>query len=304
LGDNFLVNLNRPPVAHAGNDQLNVECTSPAGAVVMLNGTASSDPDGDTLTYSWSAPGIVFNNPVSPTPTATFPGGPPVVVTLTVSDGLETDTDTVTVRVVDTTPPVIVCPADITVECTQHGGTPATHPAIAAFLGGASAVDICDPTPTLANDAPAFFNHGTTVVTWTARDDDGNTSTCSARVNVVDTTPPVISVRVTPNTLWAPNHKLVDIRATVVVTDICDPNPTFVLTSITVNEPDNALGDGNTTADVRQAAFGTPDTAFQLRAERAGPRQGRVYTIRYTARDMDGNTATAVARVTVAHDRR
>ena len=304
LGDNFLAVLNRPPVAHAGNDQLNVECTSPAGAVVMLNGTASSDPDGDTLTYSWSAPGITFNNPASATPTATFPGGAAIVVTLTVSDGIETDTDTVTVRVVDTTPPVIVCPADITVECTQHGGTPATDPAIAAFLTGASATDICDPTPTLANNAPAFFNHGTTVVTWTARDDDGNTSACSARVNVVDTTPPVITVQVTPDTLWAPNHRLVTVRPTVTVTDICDPNPTFVLTSITVNEPDNGLGDGNTTGDVRQAAFGTPDTSFQLRSERSGPGNGRVYTIRYTARDMAGNTTSATARVTVTHDRR
>jgi hypothetical protein len=304
LGDNFLATLNRPPVANAGNDQLNVECTSPAGAVVMLNGAASSDPDGDMLAYSWSAPGITFNNPASATPTATFPGGAPVVVTLTVSDGIETDTDTVSIRVVDTTPPVVNCPADITVECTQHGGTPATHPAIAAFLAGASAVDICDPTPTLANNAPAFFNHGITVVTWTARDDDGNTSTCSARVNVVDTTPPVITVQVTPDTLWAPNHRLVTVRPTVIVTDICDPNPTFVLTSITVNEPDNGLGDGNTTGDVRQAAYGTPDTTFQLRSERSGPGNGRVYTIRYTARDMAGNTASATARVTVTHDRR
>jgi hypothetical protein len=304
LGDNFRVFLNRPPVAHAGNDQLNVECTSSAGAVVMLNGTTSSDPDGDMLTYSWSAPGITFNNPASATPSATFPGGAAIVVTLTVSDGIETDADTVMVRVVDTTPPSIVCPADITVECTQHGGTPATHPAIAAFLAGASATDICDPTPTLLNDAPAFFNHGITVVTWTARDDDGNASTCSARVNVVDTTPPVITVRVTPDTLWAPNHRLVTVRPTVAVSDICDPNPTFVLTSITVDEPDNGLGDGNTTGDVRQAAFGTPDTSFQLRSERSGPGNGRVYTIRYTARDMAGNAASATARVTVTHDRR
>ena len=118
------------------------------------------------------------------------------------------------------------------------------------------------------------------------------------------TTPPVITVQVTPETLWAPNHKLVDIRATVAVSDICDPNPTFVLTSITVDEPDNGLGDGNTTGDVRQAAFGTPDTSFQLRSERSGPGNGRVYTIRYTARDMAGNTASATARVTVTHDRR
>lgn len=303
LGESRLITLNRRPVADAGADRLNVECTSPAGAAVMLNGAGSSDPDGDALTYSWTAPGIVFNNPASPTPTATFPGGQ-TIITLTVSDGIESDSDTVRVTVVDTTAPVVVCPADITVECTEHHGNPATHPAIAAFLNSATVSDICDPTPALINDAPAFFPLGTTVVTWTATDDDGNMSTCSAKVNVVDTTPPVISFEVTPNALWAPNHRLVTVNATVIVSDICDPAPVFVLTSITVNEPDNGIGDGNTTQDVAGAAFGTADIAFQLRAERSGRGSGRVYTIRYTATDMSGNSAATTRQVTVAHDQR
>ena len=40
---------NTPPSANAGPDQ-NVT----AGELVQLDGTASSDPDGDQLTFSWS----------------------------------------------------------------------------------------------------------------------------------------------------------------------------------------------------------------------------------------------------------
>jgi hypothetical protein len=40
---------NRPPVANAGPDQ-----TVPLGAVVTLNGGASTDPDGDALRFRWS----------------------------------------------------------------------------------------------------------------------------------------------------------------------------------------------------------------------------------------------------------
>ena len=47
--------------------------------------------------------------------------------------------------------------------------------------------------------------------------------------------------------------------------------------------------------------FGTPDVQFKLRAERAGGGDGRVYTIVYTASDGSGNTAVAVATVTVPH---
>jgi hypothetical protein len=45
------------------------------------------------------------------------------------------------------------------------------------------------------------------------------------------------------------------------------------------------------------------DTHFQLRAERMGGGDGRVYTITYTATDDSGNSTTEIAEVRVPHNR-
>ncbi len=301
LGDNIDIIVNTPPEADAGTDII-AECTSPTTTPVKLDGTGSSDADGDPLTYSWTAPGVTFDDATLSQPTGGFTKTT-TTATLEVSDGFQTDTDTVDVTVRDTTPPVITCPQDIIVECTESGGTPSTDPQLDPFFAGVSATDVCDTNPVITDDRPAFFNvNTTTAVEFTATDADGNAVTCEANVTVLDTTPPEIEVTNDPDRLWPPNHRMVDIAATVTVTDICDPNPTFRLISITSNEPDNGIGDGDTENDIQGADFGTADVNFQLRAERTGGGDGRVYTITYEAMDMSGNTAISESTVVVPHD--
>lgn len=210
----------------------------------------------------------------------------------------DSDTETTTAS---NPAPDITCPRDITVECTGNCGTPASNPEIVAFLAGASATDNCSGV-TIANDAPSFFDLGPTVVKFTATDSGGAQSSCTATVTVVDTTPPTIIGSVAPNVLWPPSHKMILINASVAVSDVCDPNATFVLTSITSSEPDNGTGDGDRPNDIQGAEYGTADTAFLLRAERAGPGHDRIYTINYTASDKSGNTTPLQVQVVVPHE--
>src|SRR3989449_4384112 len=94
---------NRAPLADAGPDQV-VEATYAGGAVVTLDGSRSSDPDGDSLTFAWSWPSGTATGVRA---TVTFPLGT-TTVTLTVSDSQgPTATDTADITVRDTTPPTV-----------------------------------------------------------------------------------------------------------------------------------------------------------------------------------------------------
>ena len=128
------------------------------------------------------------------------------------------------------------------------------------------------------------------------------TTTCNTSVTIVDTIAPELTLSISPTQLWPPNHKLADINASIVASDVCDPNPIVQLDAVTSNEPDDATGDGHTRNDIQRAAFGTDDRGFQVRAERNGDGSGRVYTATYTAMDGSGNTARRQAAVTVAEN--
>src|SRR5258706_11501680 len=168
----------------------------------------------------------------------------------------------------------------------MHGGVPGSAPDLVAFFRGVNATDAC--LASIYNDSPTLFPLGTTPVTFTATDLAGNVASCTASVVVVDTVAPTIALTLDRTSLWPPNHKLVSIAASVSVQDICDASPRFVLTSIVSSEPDNSLGDGDTSGDVQDAAYGTPDTVFRVRAERSGVGNGRTYSILYTASDSSG----------------
>ena len=90
---------NRAPTANAGTGQ-----TVLPGATVHLDGTGSSDPDGDALTFLWtqqSGPAVTLSSSTATAPTFTSPAGPTSLsFTLVVSDGaLSSSPATVTIAV-------------------------------------------------------------------------------------------------------------------------------------------------------------------------------------------------------------
>jgi len=212
---------NQPPVADAGKD-ITVEATSTSGAQIILDGSASSDPDGDMMIYTWRESGNVIAG------------------------------------------------------------------------------------PTIQPKSTVVLALGTHTIELTVDDGNGETDTDEVIWNVVDTTPPELSVSLDPDVLWPPNHKMVNITASVEVSDLCDEDAAFVLTSISSSEPDDTPGngDGNTVNDIQEVDIGTSDTQFQLRAERMGNGDGRFYSVEYTVSDASGNSKKVIETVNVPHDKK
>lgn len=105
LGTPGLANSNSAPIAVAGADQ-----TTYANDVTTFDGTESSDPDGDALTYAWDFGD--GSTGAGPTPTHVYSVTGAYAVFLAVSDGQLSATDTLQVTVKQHTAPVYTADTD------------------------------------------------------------------------------------------------------------------------------------------------------------------------------------------------
>ena len=201
--------------------------------------------------------------------------------------------------------PLVSCPASTMVEC----GPPTTTTVVVSDPDGDALTVVWSlnglvvQTNQLAGGTPGVTANvsfasvlplGTNVVAVSVTDTSTNVTSCSATIVVVDTTPPVIvRASASPNSLWPPNHKMVDVRVSALVQDACG-SATWKITSISSNEPQNGLGDGDTANDWQITGAHT----VKLRAERSGKGSGRIYTIAIVAEDAAGNKS-APTTVTV-----
>jgi hypothetical protein len=200
-------------------------------------------------------------------------------------------TDTISVTVTNQ-PPVAVCtdvsvPAD---ESCQATITPAT-------VDGGS-YDPDDNPLSMSVDPTLLASLGSHVVTLTV--DDGEIQdSCEATVTVVDDTPPTIdSISAEPSVLWPPNHKMKPVTVSVLSSDACEIEPICRITGVASNEAESGCDKKDETPDWEI----TGDLTVNLRAERCGGGDGRVYTITVTCTDATGNGTDATTEVTVPHD--
>jgi sugar lactone lactonase YvrE len=275
-----IVDTQAPTITLIGSNPMTVECHT----TFVDSGATASDTCAGDLTSSISVSGTVDSNVVG-----TY------TLNYMVSDGSHSATVTRTVKVVDTTAPVI----------TLNGANPMTVECHTSFTDpGATANDSCSgsfaatPSGTVDVNVP-----GTYTIVYNATDPSGNAAAPIARtVKVVDTTAPVINLNGAAPVLWSPNHNYVAFSVSdfvASVTDSCNTSlglSSVVISKVTSDELENADADGNTLNDI---VIVGDCKSVQLRSERAGGADGRVYTIYFKVTDASGNVGIASATVTV-----
>ncbi|MDA8082770.1 MAG: kelch repeat-containing protein [Nitrospiraceae bacterium] len=149
-----------------------------------------------------------------------------------------------------------------------------------------------DGDSVMLNQSPAGpYPLGNTLVTLTATDSNGGSSQCTGTVTVSDSTlPSITGLMAEPNILWPPNHKMVNVTVNYAAADNCD-QPACQISSVVSNEP------------ISSSDYSIVDAHnVQLRAERSGTGNGRIYTLTINCADTSGNAFDQAVTVTVPHD--
>ncbi len=116
-----------------------------------------------------------------------------------------------------------------------------------------------------------------------------------------DSEPPVITGISEPIAMWPPKHQYLNYTVEDFVYSVSDncadlSLDDLVISQVTSDEPENAKADGHTRNDIVIALDGR---SVDLRAERQGGGNGRVYTITVVAEDDNGNVARGLFQVVV-----
>jgi hypothetical protein len=124
--------------------------------------------------------------------------------------------------------------------------------------------------------------------------------------------PTIASVTADPGQCWPPNHKMVDVVLTATGSPGLNNDGTTAAATWTVSSvqtQDVGEGAGDPSNDPDWASTGVPvpfpgqPQIVQLRCERGGPGDGRVYTVSVTATNSTGS-ATGAVNFIVPHDMR
>lgn len=279
---NTLFAIGRTPVTCTASDSfgtamvtfnITVQDTTPPALQLPADITSSTP----VVTYTVTATDLVDTTPnvaCSPTSGSTFPNGATTVTCTASDDALNTASGTFQVTV-SVTGPTLNVPTDMVVEATSLDGAPVSF-----------VVTSSDGSPVTCSPASgSLFPFGTTMVSCTS-----GTAQGGFHVTVRDPMAPTVdSISATPNVLWPPNSKMEPITVTVEAHDLPATVTTARIVDVTANE--------DITDDWRITG---PLTA-ELRAERLGDLQERVYSIVVEVIDHAGNVTQARVEVRVAH---
>ncbi|TNE69467.1 MAG: HYR domain-containing protein [Bacteroidetes bacterium] len=207
-----------------------------------------------------STPSLVFSDSSG----TVFPVGDSTVVIVAIDVFGDSSICSFTVTVRDTVSPTLVCLDDFQVVALDSCSVEVDYAIPLAFDNCDQNVEV-DGGPLPGTVFPA----GSTVVTYTATDDYGNTTTCSFMITVVDLNPPVLDTCPPDLTIMA-------------LQDTCGAFPTWTPPAVS----------DDCTPDVALMASNGPGSYFPVGTA----------TVVYEAQDAGGNTSTCSFSVTVTED--
>lgn len=169
--------------------------------------------------------------------------------------------------------------------------------AIGAQTNAEITANFQNPAESFSTTNASYFQTGTNRLLFTVTNyGDPSGLDYSATVTFeTNQAPDCSAVTATPSSIWPPNHKMKSISLSG-ATDPDGDTVTVLVTSVTQDEVVAGPGGGNA-PDAELTAAGV-----NVRAERDGSGDGRVYRIGYTASDGNGGTCSGTALVGVPHD--
>lgn len=316
---------NNAPIADAGE---NFTITSDAVAFTTVQGSATDADDGDLLLCRWMEGLIVEQDwtPVGangecPLDLSTFSSAVGTyTLTLEVDDGnVDVPSSDSMILTIDNSAPhaapggggVYEIGTDVilTGDVSDFDGDLLDY----EWLEGVTVLCSGDIMATAGGDpvilpdcvVPAGLGLGMHTITLTADDGLNLPDSNDITVEIVDTTVPTLAPVANRYLLWPPNHIMIDI---VIDANASDNSglPLTLSASVTSNEPEDGLGDGDTGPDWTEVVIDqtTGVINLQLRRERSGSGVGRTYTIVISATDSSGNISMTELDIIVPHDMR
>jgi hypothetical protein len=309
---------NNPPIANAGE---NLTITSEEQCGTIIQGEAS-DADNDPLLYRWveGETELFTWHPVGPEGEAPFDlcavplGLGEHILTLEVTDDQATSTDSMSLSI-DNSPPYVAPTGGGTYELGtlvsvggevldfdgdmlnyhwSEGATNYCSGEIQSIEGGVPVIlPYCELPP---------LELGAHTLTLTVSDGINAPVSRNIIIDIVDTTEPTLAPVSSKLILWPPNHDMVDIE---IDTNAWDNSGMPILSAtVASNEPIDGLGDSANPAPDWTSPVIDQETGvvtLQLRAERSGRGDGRIYTVAIIAIDPSGNASTANVEIIVPY---
>jgi hypothetical protein len=164
-------------------------------------------------------------------------------------------------------------------------------------VAGGSVLSFNETIAVAGNATPGVYVSTVTFYanTWPHEGSEIGTETITVTVNAP---PDCEDAYADPDLLWPPNHKFVEVHIYNVVDPDGDP-VTITVTGVYQDEPTEGLGDGDHSPDAI-----IHGDYVEVRSERSGTGDGRVYHIFYTADDGRGGVSECEVTVGVPHDKK